>query len=234
MKVCNVTHLTLVILLSSAVPLISALNTICENRFNDLSFADPASCSSFYVCQRGNAIRRECSNGLYFDPKIQSCNLPGLVKCFNGERGVALLGAGKINLTQALDPNGNPKAVAATTAATTTICPPTTTTKDPKMVSVTTKSPGSAKESNDSDTIRPSVPVSLEAKIRIDVLRSSRDCRDISDGVYLTDPQHCRRYYMCRKNRPKRHNCPRNQWFNRELLICQDRDEVLNCPSNRN
>ncbi|XP_016942111.2 peritrophin-44 [Drosophila suzukii] len=228
MKVCNVTHLTLVILLSAAVPFVSALNTICENRFNDLSFADPASCSSFYVCQRGNAIRRECSNGLYFDPKIQSCNLPGLVKCFNGERGVALLGPGKINQSQTLDPYGNPKAVAATTVATTTICPPTTTTKNPKMVSVTTKSPGSAKESNDS------VPVVLEAKIRIDVLRSSRDCRDISDGVYLTDPQHCRRYYKCRKNRPKRHNCPRNQWFNRELLICQDRDEVLNCPSNRN
>ncbi|XP_016962555.1 uncharacterized protein LOC108032989 [Drosophila biarmipes] len=222
MKVGNVTHLTLVILLSSAVPLATALNTICENRFNDLSFADPASCSSFYVCQRGNAVRRECSNGLYFDPKIQTCNLPGLVKCFNGERGVALLGGGTPNQTQ--------KAVAATTARplqTTTLCPPTTTTghhiettKKAKIVSATTKSPIEE--------------AAGDHKIRIDVLRSSRDCRGVDDGVYLTDPRHCRRYYMCLRNRAKRHSCPPKQWFNRELLICQDQAEVLNCPSNRN
>ncbi|KAH8354851.1 hypothetical protein KR084_011915, partial [Drosophila pseudotakahashii] len=215
----NEHHLTLVILLlSSVVPLISAQNASCANRFNDLSFADPVSCSSFYVCQRGKAIRRECSEGLYFDPKIQSCNLQGLIKCFNGDRSVSIVVKNKVSV-----PDGSAKATAVAVASlTTTTGPPTTTTQRPKQLLIPTESP-IIDHNNDNAT-----------KIRIDVLRSSRDCRDISDGVYLTDPRHCRRYYMCSRNRARRHNCPRNEWFDRELLICRSQDEVLNCPSNRN
>ncbi|XP_052849526.1 uncharacterized protein LOC128260501 isoform X1 [Drosophila gunungcola] len=209
MKVYNVHLLTLVIALSSAVELIEALDTVCLDRFNDLSFADPASCSSFYMCQRGKAIRRECSNGLYFDPKIQSCNLPGLIRCFNGDRG-----------------GGELKPVAATTVkpltttCITTTTKPATTTKKPKAVTANvTPAP---------------IVVYEEMPAGLDVRRFSQDCRGVEDGEYLTDPRHCRRYYMCQNNRAKRHNCPRNEWFDRETKTCQNRDDVLNCPSRRN
>ncbi|XP_044250872.2 peritrophin-44, partial [Drosophila takahashii] len=214
----NEDHLTLVILLlCSVVPLISAQNAVCANRFNDLSFADPVSCSSFYVCQRGKAVRRECSEGLYFDPKIQACNLQGLIKCFNGDRSVTYMVGNRSSV-----PDGSAKATAVTTASETTTCPPETTTTTQKPKQLLIESPIMDRN------------LSNGTKIIVDVLRSSRDCRDISDGVYLTDPRHCRRYYMCTRNRARRHNCPRKEWFDRELLICRSQDEVLNCPSNRN
>ncbi|XP_039496761.1 protein obstructor-E [Drosophila santomea] len=234
MQIWNAHHICLVILVSSAVPLIGALSsTVCADRFTGLSFADPASCSSFYVCQRGNAIRRECSSGLYYDPKIQTCNLPGLIKCFNGDRGVALLPEVKRNGTAL--PDGKPKEVATTTPPHTT-APHTTavpllvvTTKNPKMAA--TAIPISQDDASDADGAH---AVTQDTPHGMDVLRSSRDCRGIADGEYLADPKHCRRFYMCHKNRPKRHNCPRNHWFDRETKSCQVREKVLNCPSNRN
>ncbi|XP_017082003.1 uncharacterized protein LOC108115194 [Drosophila eugracilis] len=248
MNVGNLHLVTLVVLLYSAVPLIKALTTICADIFNDLSFADPASCSSFYVCQRGKAIRRECSNGLYFDPKIQSCNLPGLIKCFNGDRGVTLLGPTQVNQTSVL-PDGKAKDEVPVT----TYCPPTTASppkkiqkvhKEKAIIPTTPKSINIKKskvpirhnmdnEDDDNDN-HEIIEVAQPPVERIDVLRSSRDCRGIEDGVYLTDPRHCRRFYMCRKNRARRHNCPANQWFDRETKACANRTEVSNCPANRN
>ncbi|XP_041566604.1 uncharacterized protein LOC108134832 isoform X2 [Drosophila elegans] len=159
------------------------------------------------MCQRGKAIRRECSSGLYFDPKIQSCNLPGLIRCFNGDRG-----GGELRPVPAAATTVGPL---TTTCITTTSKPPTTT-KKPKAV---TPAPSDVYE---------------EMPIGLDVLRSSQDCRGVEDGEYLTDPRHCRRYYICQKNRAKRHNCPRNEWFDRETKTCQNRDDVFNCPSRRN
>ncbi|KRF98214.1 uncharacterized protein Dwil_GK28235, partial [Drosophila willistoni] len=63
----------------------------CREHHNGLSFADPGSCSSFYVCLRGRTLRQECATGLVFDPKTQSCNLPILVQCINGDRSGAFL-----------------------------------------------------------------------------------------------------------------------------------------------
>ncbi|XP_033169115.1 uncharacterized protein LOC117146748 [Drosophila mauritiana] len=230
MKVWIAQHLFVVILVSSAVPLTDALgSTVCADRFNGLSFADPASCSSFFVCQRGNAVRRECSNGLFYDPKIQTCNLPGLVKCFNGDRGGAVLGDVKANVT--LVPDGKAKEEATATTTQTTTCPPTTTVT-PAVTTKKSKLMLDAEDADDAHSMLHVTPYPLSN--RIDVLRSQRDCRGINDGEYLTDPKHCRRFYMCHKNRVKRHNCPRNQWFDRETKSCQDRELVLNCPVNRN
>ncbi|KRF79089.1 uncharacterized protein Dvir_GJ10070 [Drosophila virilis] len=91
MRVYNLLLLTLVITLSALAASGEAQKPDCTEHINGLSFADPISCSSFYVCLRGRALRRECAHGLYFDPRTQICNLPSLVECRNGDRSSAIV-----------------------------------------------------------------------------------------------------------------------------------------------
>ncbi|XP_017856419.1 PREDICTED: uncharacterized protein LOC108609198 [Drosophila arizonae] len=86
MRVYNLLLLTFVTALASLAASGEAHIPDCTDHINGLSFADPISCSSFYVCLRGRALRRECGHGLYFDPRTQICNLPRLVECHNGDR----------------------------------------------------------------------------------------------------------------------------------------------------
>ncbi|XP_017050936.1 uncharacterized protein LOC108094710 [Drosophila ficusphila] len=249
---CYVNLLTLVIVLSSAVTFIEAArNTTCSDQFNDLAFADPLSCSSFYVCLRGKAIRRECSNGLYFDQKIQSCNLPGLTKCFNGDRSGGSLKGNTANQTAASnDEESNSRDVEKAkdevnevTTCSTTICVTTPGNKVKDAVAKLRRriqqlgsNSTNSSSPNDPSTviIREIIFVTEEPPQGLSIFKSTRDCRDLTDGVYLVDPNHCRRYYICTKNRAKRHKCPKKQWFDRESRACRDQDQVLNCPSGRN
>ncbi|XP_030078624.1 integumentary mucin A.1-like [Drosophila hydei] len=86
MRVYNLLLLTFVTALAALAASGEAHIPDCTDHINGLSFADPISCSSFYVCLRGRALRRECSHGLSFDPRTQICNLPSLVECHNGDR----------------------------------------------------------------------------------------------------------------------------------------------------
>ncbi|XP_019893591.2 uncharacterized protein LOC109613332 [Musca domestica] len=64
-------------------------------------------------------------------------------------------------------------------------------------------------------------------------LVSRDDCLSLPNGVFLTDSRHCGRYYICQNGRVTSQRCPISQWFDRENLICRNRNLVTNCPVNR-
>ncbi|XP_059222837.1 uncharacterized protein LOC131996825 [Stomoxys calcitrans] len=64
-------------------------------------------------------------------------------------------------------------------------------------------------------------------------LETINDCLALSDGTFLVDGRHCRRYYICQKQRVERLRCSIDQWFDRDISKCMDRNLVTNCPSNR-
>ena len=42
---------------------------------------DPDDCSKYYQCTPSRPEPHQCSDGLFFDPKINVCNWPDLVEC---------------------------------------------------------------------------------------------------------------------------------------------------------
>ncbi|XP_068150273.1 uncharacterized protein [Drosophila tropicalis] len=186
---------------------------ICGDYHHGLSFADPLGCSGFYVCLRGQLLRHECSIGLVFDPKTQSCNLPFLVQCFNGDRSGAFLSGHQ------LENNRNPvvdlpyEKPAAPPQPCDKPPPPTPCNKPPPALSTTP----------------PPFILSTVAP-----LISPKDCIGLQDGTLFADAKHCRCFYVCRHNHAKRQSCPPGQWFDREIKACRIRSDVKNCLANRN
>ncbi|KAH8419065.1 hypothetical protein KR222_003290, partial [Zaprionus bogoriensis] len=231
----NLLLLTLVIAVSSLAAYSEAYQPDCTEHINGISFADPASCSSFYVCLRGRALRRECGHGLFFDPKTQICNLPSLVECFNGDRSSSVVsGHGH---------GGHQSAPGGKAPCETTPKPPCNKPETPTPAPPPRPTPCTTTASSESSTTTfPPATVASKVKsskkkvdvIPAEALVSLRDCQGLEDGTFLTNSRHCRRFYVCRNNRARTQLCPAGQWFDRELKTCRSRFEVTNCLIGRN
>ncbi|KQS30401.1 uncharacterized protein Dere_GG19504 [Drosophila erecta] len=115
-----------------------------------------------------------------------------------------------------------------TTTCTPPCTPPCTTTCTPPCL--TTPS-ADKEEDNSQGNEKPSEPA---APINAKVLISRHDCRGQDDGTFLADVRHCRRYYVCNRQRSRRQNCPTGFWFDRELKACRLASLVGNCDAMRN
>ncbi|KAH8312754.1 hypothetical protein KR044_012669, partial [Drosophila immigrans] len=223
----NLLVLTLVIALSALTASSQAHQPDCSDHINGLSFADPVSCSSYYICLRGRALRRECGHGLFFDPRTQICNLPRLVECHNGDRTPCV--------TTTKEPCTTPTTPCTTTKepCTTTPC---TTTKEPCTTTPCTTTAAPCTTTPCATSENPIIVKIVDKVVSspAEALVSLRDCQGIEDGTIFTNARHCRRFYVCRNNRVRHQVCPGGQWFDRELKICRNQREVTNCFAGRN
>lgn len=131
-----------------------------------------------------------------------------------------------------------PVAEETTETSTTSTTTTTTTTTTPTTTSPTTTPSSSACESTTTTTcssgesIENTEPTDT-SKSAVQTLLTLNDCTSVSDGTFMVDGRHCRRYYVCSNGRAKRLRCSISQWFDRETLTCRDRQLVTNCPINR-
>lgn len=80
-------------------------NSLCAIDFTGL-IPHPMYCQFCYLCDDGVAYLRECPSGLYFNPRLESCDLPQNVpECVGGTR----------------PPTGSTTPVPTTTTTTTTV-----------------------------------------------------------------------------------------------------------------
>lgn len=57
-------------------------NFICNTQFG--YYPDPGNCSSYYICSFGIPLHKNCSKGLYFSIRLQTCDWPANVQCEQG------------------------------------------------------------------------------------------------------------------------------------------------------
>jgi len=60
--------------------LVASTSYNCAGRINDF-YADPYSCSSFYICAAQNAFKVDCARGLLFNPAVKHCDWAYNVVC---------------------------------------------------------------------------------------------------------------------------------------------------------
>nr|XP_027199919.1 putative uncharacterized protein DDB_G0282133 [Dermatophagoides pteronyssinus] len=54
-------------------------NFICNTQFG--YYPDPGNCSSYFICSFGIPLHKNCSKGLYFSIRLQTCDWPANVQC---------------------------------------------------------------------------------------------------------------------------------------------------------
>ncbi|XP_034475846.1 merozoite surface protein CMZ-8-like isoform X14 [Drosophila innubila] len=118
----------------------------------------------------------------------------------------------------------------------TTPCAPATTT--PCHPAITTPCDLPRTTTCEPTTIAPAKPSLLDKLIHKPLLNllslSNKDCLLRTDGTFLQDSRHCRRYYECQGGVRKLHSCRSGSWFDIEAGECRNRSLVLNCAAQRN
>ncbi|KAH9426742.1 chitin binding [Dermatophagoides pteronyssinus] len=88
-------------------------NFICNTQFG--YYPDPGNCSSYYICSFGIPLHKNCSKGLYFSIRLQTCDWPANVQC---EQDYLSLNA-KTSMFNVIDEPKSSTSIVTTTTTTT-------------------------------------------------------------------------------------------------------------------
>ena len=126
---------------SSRIPGLTTLPIFsCAGKRNGF-YANPASCSSYFICAGSQSFVIKCATGLMFNTVTQYCDYPRNVQCINTQSNVSMIPS-----TTAYPPNTHRKtqssiltSPASTTAAATTSLPMPTSPRTQSTLPMTTK-----------------------------------------------------------------------------------------------
>lgn len=60
-----------------------SLDFSCPTQFGH--YRDTSNCAAYYICTFGQSLHKNCSTGLYFSERLQTCDWPTNVPCERGK-----------------------------------------------------------------------------------------------------------------------------------------------------
>lgn len=61
----------------------SSLDFTCPTQFGH--YRDTSNCAAYFICTFGQVLHKNCSTGLYFSERLQTCDWPTNVPCERGK-----------------------------------------------------------------------------------------------------------------------------------------------------
>ncbi|WAQ95300.1 CHIA-like protein [Mya arenaria] len=184
--------------------LVSHTEFDCRNKF-DGYYANPTSCSMYYICAARMTFRTDCHPGLLFNTQTLFCDFPDHVVC-NAQPNNQPTSAPYQPPVQHTNPPTTRAPIPTTTKPTTTQQP---------WAPTTTKAYVPPTTNNNNNNNNPPGPVDF--------------CKGKNDGFYK-DPQNCAYFYQCSFEHGYHEPCPSGTYFSEALQGCDWAANVPSCP----
>ncbi|XP_052761892.1 chitotriosidase-1-like [Mya arenaria] len=185
--------------------LVSHTEFDCRNKF-DGYYANPTSCSMYYICAARMTFRTDCHPGLLFNTQTLFCDFPDHVVCNAQPNNQQPTSAPYQPPVQHTNPPTTRAPIPTTTKPTTTQQP---------WAPTTTKAYVPPTTNNNNNNNNPPGPVDF--------------CKGKNDGFYK-DPQNCAYFYQCSFEHGYHEPCPSGTYFSEALQGCDWAANVPSCP----